>query len=783
MKVTVAVALLAAWINVTASQAAQPASSASPGSAQPNRDAILAAESFLNSAMDMTCSPPTTPARAGRLVALSHFADRLAPGDWRADRLLADIYLAQADPNGEVRAMESYLAGQPNDYLIRLRWINARLSKLQNVTERDAFLRSLADRKDLDEPTRAQVLATLADLLFGQGRTPDAADAAKRALTLDPYGAGPLAAWVRINDPNDFMACLGMDLRMLRGQPRAFDTAWKVALRLSDLGLYEKAMVFYDPAWSAGMADRQGANIPARMAVQYCSALLDANQPARALTALEAARAIYVDNTDLESLLIEAYTAAGKTTQAAFLVEKMAKAYKSREVSGNTGEALSAELGWFYAVTQPSPNLAIIYANRAVQADANNPVYQRILGAAELIADKADQAVPRLVKLLGKDMYASVLLAERYEATGEKKELREALLAGAPLAGGGPTVRKLRKIAARHKVELPVPKQRDPLQALLKDFPHDCLTMIDDPNNCISVQLALVGDAKSLLCGDPIEVAATLRNVGAVDLPLGDMGALNPRMALTVEVADAKGQTIAKAARLPLVVWPAPRYLSPGKTVTCRLRLDVCELAAELGPHPLDDLTITVTGTVDPTVDGTSRLPKLTVEPLKIARRGLLGNVPTDTPAGWLEAYKLALGRIVRDYRRGTLPERMRAARQIGSLLDFATKVKDSRIVPPGMLRGQIDRMVILAMFRAILSDKSPAVRAEAVASIHAVRPDELVITLLGPRIQDRDPMVRCRVVELLAATNSKGHETILDLMSKDPDPLVRQMAQAFKSR
>ena len=43
--------------------------------------------------------------------------------------------------------------------------------------------------------------------------------------------------------------------------------------------------------------------------------------------------------------------------------------------------------------------------------------------------------------------------------------------------------------------------------------------------------------------------------------------------------------------------------------------------------------------------------------------------------------------------------------------------------------------------------------------------------------------MVRCRVVELLAATNSNGHETILDLMSKDPDPLVRQMSEAFKSR
>ena len=783
MKATVAVALLAAWMSAAASQAAQPASPALAGSAKPNQDAATAAESFLNSAVDMTCSPDTTAARAGRLVALSHFADRLAPGDRRADRLLADIYLAQSDPNAEISAMESYLAGQPDDYVVRLRWINARLSKLQNVAERDAFLRSLADRKHLDEPARAQVLAILADLLFGQGRTAEAAKAAKRALTLDPYGAGPLTAWARISDPNGFLASMGMDLRMLRGQPRAFDTAWRVALRLTGLGLYREAMGFYGAAWSAGMADRHGANISARMAVQYGSAMLDANQPDKATGALEATSAMYVDNTDLESLLIEAYKSAGKATQAARLIEKLAKAYKSRETSGIPGNATLAELGWFYAVTQPDQYLSIIYARKAVDADANNPVYQRILGAAELAAGKVDQAVPRLAKLLGKDIYASVLLAERYEATGDKQKLREALFAGAPLAGGGPAARKLRKIAAKHHIALPVPKQRDPAQALLKDFPRDCLRMVDDPNNCVSVKLSTVGDGESLLCGDPVEVAATLKNVGAVDLPLGEMGVLNPRMALAAEVADASGQTIAKTARLPLVVWPAPRYLSPGRTITCQVRLDVCELAAALGPHPLDDLTITVTGTVDPTVDGASRLPNLTVAPLKIARRGLLGKVADDSPAGWLAAYKLALGRIVRDYRRGTLPERMRAARQIGSLLAFATRVQDSRIVPPGMLRGQTDRLVILAMFRAILSDKSPAVRAEAVASIHMVRPDELVVSLLGPRIQDRDPMVRCRVVELLAATGSKGNETIIDLMSNDPDPLVRQMANAFKAR
>jgi hypothetical protein len=35
----------------------------------------------------------------------------------------------------------------------------------------------------------------------------------------------------------------------------------------------------------------------------------------------------------------------------------------------------------------------------------------------------------------------------------------------------------------------------------------------------------------------------------------------------------------------------------------------------------------------------------------------------------------------------------------------------------------------------------------------------------------------------MLAATASKGNATIVDLMSNDPDGLVRQMANAFKGR
>ena len=784
MKATVALALLVAWTGAVSARAAQPASAVYLGSSEPNQDSRLAAESFLNSAIEMTCCPSSTPARAGRLVVLSHFADRLAPGDWRVGRLLADICLAQADPNAEIKALESYLAGQPDDYQVHMRWMNARLAGMQNVADRDAFLRSVVERKDLDESVRAHALAMLTDLLLGQGRTTDAAETARQAVTLDPYGPAPLAAWAQTHEPNDPNASVALDLRTLRARPRAFDAAWRVGVRLGELGLHEKAMEFFSHVWAAGASDKQPITAPPRMTAQYASALLDANQPDKAIEVLQPALERYADNSDLESLLIEAYRKAGKDTQAGQLIQNMARAYKVREGSGTIPPALAAELGWFYAATQPHPSLAVVYAGRAITSDPNNPVCQRIMGAAELIGDQVKQGMARLEKLLGKDLYASVLLAERYQAAGDKENLRKVVLAAAPLGASGPAWRKLREIAARNQIELPAPKGRDEALALLKDLPPDCLRMLSQPNECISIQLAPVVDADGrLLCGEPIEIDATLKNISATDVPLGETGVINPRLALAAQLEDSRGQVLVNASQLPMAVWAAPRVLKPGQTVTCRVRLDVGDLAAAVAPHPLEDLRLIVNGIVDPAADGATRLPNFKLQPLKVVRSGLLGKVADDTPDGWRLAYQLALGRIVFDYRRGKLPARMRAARQIGSMLALAVDVQRNRQVPPGMLQGQLDRLAILSMFRAILADKSPAVRAEAALAIGAVQPDDTVIGLLSPLIEDPAAMVRCRLVEMLAATASEGNATIVDLMSNDPDGLVRQMANAFKIR
>jgi len=41
---------------------------------------------------------------------------------------------------------------------------------------------------------------------------------------------------------------------------------------------------------------------------------------------------------------------------------------------------------------------------------------------------------------------------------------------------------------------------------------------------------------------------------------------------------------------------------------------------------------------------------------------------------------------------------------------------------------------------------------------------------------------VRLRLIDLLAAKRTSGHETLLDYFARDDDPLVRQIAAALRA-
>jgi len=737
------------------------------------------AESLYHAAVDLSVAPPETPGRAGRLWALARFAHRFAPGDGRVNRLLADIYLAQGRPDAETKAIEASLKTFPTDHLLWRHWMSLRMGPMQRAEDRAEFLAGLVARADLSAALRAEAEALRARVLHSQGLSQDAVRAARAAVDLDPNGPEPLTVWRELVDDANGPGRIEVRFQILKADPRAFVDAWALALELGTLGLHKEAMQFFDYARAAERTTPRVEELPLALQIPYCSAMLDAGRHREAIQVLEAVIRRHPLDANLKALLLEAYRKEGKDEKAAELIGYMEAAFEERASAGQTTRLL-AERAWFHVDTKRSSQ-ALNFATKAVQYEPDNTAYQRILAAAEMVFGDADRGEKALRGLLGKDAYASVLLAERFETKRNIPALREVVLKAKDLPRNGPAYRRLRVLAQKHGVVLPTPDGAPKAALMAEKFDNSRLRMFQEPEKYVAVEIKPA--AESVLCGDAIEVLATLRNIAEVALPLGDRGLLNPRMAMTVSMGPKGSPATATASRLPLVVWPAPRYLGPGEALTTRVRLDLGEAAALLARRPLEDITLVVTGKLDPLPSGTSAVSGVAVAPARITRTGLLREFDRGQPAAWERAYKLALGRVVRDLRRGDLPARLRAARQVGALLSLATDVRDGRSRLPAPLVGKVDRLVVLAMLRAMLRDSSAAVRQEVIASLAYTRMGQQVIGLLAPLVEDPSPVVRCRLVEWLAGNRTRGCEAIVNLYASDDDNLVQAMAKAFQSR
>jgi tetratricopeptide (TPR) repeat protein len=743
--------------------------------------AALAADSLRADAVGLTCSPSSTPARARRLVALSRLADRLEPGNWQVCSLLADIHLARREPAEETKALAGCLAVHTDDRVRWLRWVDGRLQTLQTAEQRVAFLRQIVADEAAVPAARSEAAAMLAAILSGQGGAAEALAAARRAVELDPYGPDGLRMLAGLEAELPSIHPVDRNLRLLRGELRAPGGAWQVALALSRSGLGKEAVPFFEHARTIERAAAPGGRLAPALLTQYCNGLLDGSEAKKVVELLETRTEDLAASADLQALNIEACRATGNTDRVDRLIKTMGGIYKDRAASGEASEAFAAEQAWFFVLTSPSPNQALIYARRAVLAKPDNAVYQRILGAAELLSGITGdgKGAKRLEKLLGSDTYAAVFLAEHHFAAGRKDEGTRAVLAAAELPRSGPALRRLAAVAAKNGVTIPPRKGRDEALKAFASFDKRYLDMLARPEKYIAVEMKLPGPV--IPCGEPIRLVATIKNIGPIDVPLGRRGLLTPAASLHVRLHDTRAKEIVKIRYLPLAVWPTPWYLRPGRSLQTSVRLDVAKLQRVLASRALEDVSMTVTVTLDPLADGTSSAPSIKLPALKAVCTGLLGPMDRTRPEQWRHAYAVALGQIVADLRRGDLKRRMRAARRTGYLLEVARNIEIGQVSAPPMLAGTIDKLVILSVTRALLKDRSPAVRGQMVAALADVPLDDLTIGLLAPLIEDPSPAVRFRLTELLGVSDPAKHKTVLDVMAKDSDELVRLMAKAVR--
>jgi hypothetical protein len=331
-------------------------------------------------------------------------------------------------------------------------------------------------------------------------------------------------------------------------------------------------------------------------------------------------------------------------------------------------------------------------------------------------------------------------------------------------------------LAKRQDVTIPPADGADTIDQAVAKFDARCLDMALTPEQFIAVKLTPTKEEYAP--GDRMLLEATLTNTSNMDIPLGPLGLFNPAMSLQVNLDSGQ-----EFLSLPMVVWPAHRYLKAAETLTTTVRLDVGDLEAFLVRHPLDTFKIKISGTLDPVVKATgatSMLPTYRVPNVTFTRGDLL--VDFDRQKGdWEKNYDLTLGYIVKDLKEGELRDRMAAARKIGSLLTLVAEVRAGRAELPKPLADKVKQPVLLSMLKFTLQDSSPLVRAEMIDSLDYCRVDGRVLALLKPLYDDKSELVRVRLVELLGLAGQFDKKELADHFAADSNAWVKQMAAVFK--
>jgi len=712
--------------------------------------------------------------RAGRVLAMLRLAERLRGDIPQVNRQLAALYEELADLEKAAAAARRYVRVRGDDYAMGVRLIRLAEPAAETADDRAALLKGFVADEHLSAAVRAFASAKLAGIYRGQGEKRKALAACEQALALDPLQPAALRWQAGAGEEKLGPAAeLRLALARFRADPRGVSASWEVARLLQAAGLATEALSFHRLAHRLSQIKRLPDADMEKLLVDYFNAMLDAGQADEAVKVFEPMTKGYARSRGLHALMVEAYRAVGNVNRAKAEIDVLRQIYAPLEAAdADRSPRESAELAWFYTIFAGDAGKARQYALEAARAAGEDPGVRLALGASSLKTGKADEGVRTLAALVEEDPYAAAILAEHYLAAGKDDAARAALKRGAGELRSGPGWRRLEALAKAHKVSLPPAPHAGGMREALAGLPAHVLDMARSPER--AVRLSLAAATARVRPGEPVAVTLELENISAHRVPLGASGLLNPVVYLGVSIEADEKINLPHLTPVPL---PAPRYLAAGAKVRVTARVDVGAAERALRTRPLQQVTVTVSALPDP-LEHAGRLfssvPELKVAPAVVTREALF-----DAARGKVAA-EHALGYIVRDLKRGDLRARLRAARQTGGLYAHVGRAATQRA--EAVFPEVITRPVLLSMTRAFLRADAAAVRAEMLAALRHADLDDRVIGLMGPLIEDRDAAVRLRLIDLLAAKRTSGHETLLDYFARDDDPLVRQIAAALRA-
>ena len=729
--------------------------------------AHLAGESLTHSARSLGhLRDGRVPARPGRIAALLELAHRIDPPNPLTLLSLAELYEARNMTRQATGAYAEYLKLAPDDYAVAVGYLQAGQAGLEQAQERADFLRKVFDSPQENSAVRSLAGGLLSQLLLRQA-DPSAVAVAQKALTLDPYQGTAWEALLALDKSDSREKELEASLRMLQIAPRNYRLAWRAAQVLQAAGLHQEALGLLRYAFEMAQARQEERKTQETVMVDLLNAMLDAGLAREALDLADASIDSFGYSFSLRALAVEAARSLGLTDEAENHIAAMVGIYQKLEFSEDRTPEQTVEVAWFLLHYRGKAAEAVSLTRKTVKPDTASAFALRVAGAAELGVRNDEAGVPLLEKAADRDAIAAATLA-RWLFLHEQNDKAVEVIKKNASVRTGPGWRELASLAKEYHVELPPLPSLDRLRGLAAALPAAVLEMGRHPEKFI--QVTLNGPAEPLKPGQSIEVTAELKNISDVPVYLGSDGLVGARLCLRVTAQGGpESQELLLVADLP-----APRALPPGQSVRQNIRLDLGSVEEALAQQPLQEFTLKVEAVLDGAPRGqtlVSSAPTIVLSPLTVHRSPLVADVADEAAA------HQALIDVVAQLRQADLAGQMLAARQVGALLSAARQTEQGKTKP---LPKAMSKPVLLSMLSAALSSPRPEVRSEMLAALEWVDLDDKIISLLAPVVQDPSPLVRIRLIELLAGKKTPGHQPLLEMYQNDPDAAVKAMATAL---
>ncbi|MCP4375137.1 MAG: hypothetical protein GY794_03000 [bacterium] len=743
----------------------------------------LAAEGLYHSVMLLRHATEKPIARAERLIVLSEFARRLAPDDPDINKTIAYISLIQKKEKDLARAVRKSFEATPRDHAMALQWLSSEMKGLQDAQSRLTFLDALVKDTKRTGELRAAAAVHQADILIGQGHREKAAAAFDEAVKLDPYLPAALRGQLALAKKVTPVNRANMWVRELTVNPHSARQAAQLGEMLNAAGLYEQAARFYNYAWKVNQRMGLERTVSLDFVVQYCNVLLNAGKNKQAIEIFGPMARRFSESVQLRVLLIEAANRSSQIGQVKMYSGEIEAIFAPQLSGGQPTASDAAELAWLYLITGTDTRRAIEYAKRAVAIKPLDPECVRVMAAARILSGKKsieDLGRAALRKIADKDAFATAFLAEHYYRIGRPQDGEKMVLSGLSLSRSGQAARRLMILAKKYKITIPPLEGTKELQELVENLPKSVLTVGLETEKFFALKVIA---PEQIDTGDGITVRVELTSLCDQKVSAGMGGLIPATVSLNVTVKGRKTSEFKDVVRMTL---PVGRYLDKGEKVTVTGRIDVGKLHAFINNHPVDDLELTISPRIiDPgarTPGNAEPLPPTASIPGVIKRISVLGKFDQSKVATWRSTYNRSLSLIMGDLKTADPKIRIRAARQIGSLLALSDGITAGEFRAPAPLTGQVKRPVLVLMAGEVLKDRSDIVRAEMLSSLGQVKLDRSIIRTLGSVIKDPSALVRFRLVELLGTSGLSGQGPILKHFAKDKYDLVANLAKALQT-